>query len=415
MTTSAEARTTETPLRRNWRFQTLWVGSTGSFLGMEAADVGYPLVILAMTGSPAQAGLFGFVQTVATLLLGLPAGRLVDRFDRRRLLLLAEGGRMLAVAGVAVALAMGRLTMPHLLATAAVLGAGASLSGPARMLVVRAIVPPSQLTAALTQDEVRTNIATLLGAPLGGLLFGVRQFLPFALSAVTLLLSWLAVLIVRVPVPPGAADEDRGEADDREAGWTAGVRLLLGHPVLRAATLVVMTLNTVGAPLLLITIVVLQRQDVPPWQTGVALSGLAIGGLLGARLVRPLHRLPPGTVLVGVLMSQIPVFALLALPLGPWWVMALLVCSMLGVPALSVLLDVLIFRQVPDRRRGSVIVATATLAGVGAPVGTAVAGLLLQHLAPQAALLLVAAFLAVAGVYAGTRAELRAARWPEQR
>jgi MFS family permease len=395
------------PLRRNWRFQTLWVGSTGGFLGMEAADVGYPLAILAITGSPAQAGLFGFVQLLAMLLFGLPAGRIVDRYDRRRVLMLAEGMRLLAVASVAIVLAMQELSLTHLLVVAAILGGGASLSGPARMLVVRAVVPQEQLTAALTQEEVRNNLATLLGAPLGGLLFGVRQFLPFALSAVTFAISWIAVLIVRIP-PRDMSDEDSS------AGWLDGVRTLFGDPVLRTATLAVAALNTVGAPLMLITVVVLERQDIPSWQTGLALSGLAIGGLLGASLVRPLHRLRPGVVLLGVLASQVPVFALLAVPLGPWWVLVLLLCAMLGLPALSVLIDILIFRQVPDAQRGSVIAATSTIAGIGAPVGTATAGLLLQFAAPAHALLLIAALVAVTAACLATSSGLRRARWPEQ-
>ncbi|MET9340622.1 MFS transporter [Nonomuraea sp. NPDC003804] len=396
------------PLRRNWRFQALWIGSTTGFLGMEAADVGYPLVILAITGSPAHASLFGFVQLSALIMLGLPAGRIIDRRDRRRVLLLVEGVRFLAVTSAAVALAMQELTLAHLLIVAAILGGGGALSGPARMLIVREIVPPEQLTAALTQEEVRDNLATLLGAPLGGFLFGVRQFLPFALSAVTFAVSWIAVLIVRVPAK-GAAEESA------PSGWLDGVRMLFRDPVLRAATLVVAALNTVGAPLMLITIVVLRDQQIPPWQTGLALSGLAVGGLLGAPLVRPLHGLRPGIVLLGVLLSQVPVFALLAVPLGPWWVFALLLWAMLGLPALGVLIDVLIFRQVPDDRRGSVIAATTTIAGIGAPVGSAAAGLLLQFLAPSIALLLVAVVLALAGAYLASNPGLRQARWPEQR
>jgi hypothetical protein len=49
------------PLRRNLRFQTLWIGMTASTVGVSVADVAYPLIILAMTGSPALAGLFAAV------------------------------------------------------------------------------------------------------------------------------------------------------------------------------------------------------------------------------------------------------------------------------------------------------------------------------------------------------------------
>src|SRR5882757_7561900 len=93
--------------------------------------------------------------TLATLLAGLPAGQVVDRFDRRRILVLAEAVRMLAAASVAMALAQHRLTLVHLLVVAAVLGASLPFGGTARLLLVRAVVPSEQLTAALTQEQVR--------------------------------------------------------------------------------------------------------------------------------------------------------------------------------------------------------------------------------------------------------------------
>src|SRR5579862_3576692 len=60
------------PLRRNLRFQTLWIGMTASTVGVSVADVAYPLIILAMTGSPALAGLFAAVQAVGMLAAGRP-------------------------------------------------------------------------------------------------------------------------------------------------------------------------------------------------------------------------------------------------------------------------------------------------------------------------------------------------------
>jgi len=174
-----------------------------------------------------------------------------------------------------------------------------------------------------------------------------------------------------------------------------------------------MMLNTAGAPLVLITMVILQQQDTASWKVGVALSGLALGGLAGAPLVSPLHRrLRPGTLLVAVLLMQVPVFIALAVSLGPWWVMAVLFFGMLGVPALSVLIDVLIFRQVADRLHGRVIAAASTLFGIGAPLGAAGAGLLLQFLTASVAMLILAAMLAAAGIYAATRPKLREATWP---
>ena len=143
------------------------------------------------------------------------------------------------------------------------------------------------------------------------------------------------------------------------------------------------------------------------------MAGLALGGLAGAALVGPLHRrLRPGVLLVGVVVMQVPVFAALVLPFGPWWVMAVLGIAMLGVPALGVLIDVLVFRGVPDDRLGRVIAAASMLFGLGGPLGAVGAGLMLQYLSVSTTMLVFAAMLAVTGGYAASRKHLREAPWP---
>ena len=66
---------------------------------------------------------------------------------------------------------------------------------------------------------------------------------------------------------------------------------------------------------------------------------------------------------------QVPVFALMAAVPGPWWMAGLLFASMLGVPAIRVLLDVLILRQAPEQERGRTVAAVMTLMGAGVPAG----------------------------------------------
>src|SRR5438067_1390786 len=101
--TMPETAAAPVPLRRNRNFNLLWGGSVAAMLGLTTADIAYPLVILAMTGSPLKAGLFATVQLVGTVLATLPIGQLMDRHDRRRMLLVSESVRLAAVAGVAAA------------------------------------------------------------------------------------------------------------------------------------------------------------------------------------------------------------------------------------------------------------------------------------------------------------------------
>jgi MFS family permease len=155
------------PLWRNLQFQTLWLGASTSTLGVSVADIAYPLTILAITRSPAIAGLFAAVQALGMLLAGLPAGVLADRYDSRTIVIWTESARAIVTGTVAVSLIMGYRSLPVLFAAAVLLGIGQAVKGSAQMLL-RSVVPAGQLTQALTQDEVRMNGAALAGPALGG-------------------------------------------------------------------------------------------------------------------------------------------------------------------------------------------------------------------------------------------------------
>jgi MFS family permease len=428
-----------TPLWRNLQFQTLWLGSAASSLGVSVADVAYPLVILALTGSPAKAGLFAAVLTIGMLAGALPAGQLADRHDRRAVVIAAELARAAVTAAVAISLIVGWLSLPLLLGAAVLLGVGQAVTGAARLPLVRAVVSDSQLTSALVQDEVRQNGAALAGPPLAGWLDGLRMLshaIPLLSTAAAFALSMLAAVAMKVmpdgaPRPTAAPAEaatgsghvtETGQpasgapapaARGSESDMLAGIRALWRAPVLRAAMLLIMIVNMTGVGLDLAVIVILREQHVPSGAIGLALGAGAIGGLAGAPLVTVLHRLRPGILLLSMGLMCVPVFALLALPFGPWWVAGLLFIAMLGVPALRVLVDVLVIRQTPDEQRGRIVAAVMMLIGVGMPAGMAGTGLLLQWLPAQGAMLVLVAVLALGVGYCATKRELWQAGWPQ--
>jgi MFS family permease len=414
------------PLWRNLQFQTLWIGTSASTLGVSVTDFAYPLTVLAITGSPALAGLFAAVQAIGMLLAGLPAGMLADRSDSRTIVIWTEAGRAAVTAVVAVALITGRLSLAVLFAAAALLGIGQAVKGAAQTLLLRSVVPTEQLTQALTQDEVRMNGAALAGPALGGALYAVRALahaVPFLFTAGSFLAALAGAALMKFV--PGAPQGPAGQAaprtpDEPSAGaagagsMLAGVRTLWGQPVLRAATLLIMFVNTIGAGFELIIIVILRHQAVPASAIGLALGLGAAGGLAGAPLVKVLHRLRPGVLLLAMCVLDAAILALLAVPFGPWWVAGLTFTVMLGLPAIRVLVDILVIRQAPPEQRGRVVAALMTLIGLGMPAGVAGCGLLLQYLPAQAAMLTLASAQAAGVAYCSTRRELRQARWPGQ-
>ncbi|MER8099685.1 MFS transporter, partial [Kitasatospora sp. NPDC094016] len=441
---TAEEATESTPLvplRRNLRFQALWAGQAAATLGMRVGDTAFPLLVLALTGSSTAAGAFGAVQMVATLLLGVHGGVVADRLDRRRVLIASDAARLVVTATVPLAMAFDRLTLAHLLLVAAAVGATIAYSGPIRLLALRSVVAPEQLPQALAQDEARMTGAALAGPPLAGFLYGLGSAVPFLGTALASLLALVAALVVRFPGRPADAQPDRetatppnrptdaqpsGETDarpDREPGGAkpapesggalAGFRLLAASPLLRSALAVLLVVNLAGTALMLPVMVLLRNGGTGSAGIGLALAGEAVGALAGTVLVSRLHRLAgPGVLLLVVAWTAVPVTLAPLLPGGVATVFAALFVVGIGVPALRVMLDLLVFRQVPDALRGRVIAATMTLLTAGMPAGTLGSGLLLDHLSPAVALASISVLLAAALLPATVSRTLRRAAWP---
>ncbi len=105
-------------LSANRNFTLLWVGDALSEVGSQATSVAMPLLVLALTGSPAKAGLVGLARSLAYPLTPLPAGVLVDRWDRRRVMIVCAVGRAVAMGSPVVMLAISRPPLWQIMAVA---------------------------------------------------------------------------------------------------------------------------------------------------------------------------------------------------------------------------------------------------------------------------------------------------------
>jgi hypothetical protein len=189
------------------------------------------------------------------------------------------------------------------------------------------VVPSDHLTAALTRDEIRTAGAMLAGPPLGSLLFSLSRALPFLAVAGSFLISTLTAMMIRIPPTPTRSAPETAPPGDYLARMFAGITAVWADVTLRGAVLLVAAINTAGAPLILIVVVLLHQQDTAAWLIGVVTAALALGGIAGAALIKPMHRLRPGVILLLLGAVEAALFALLALPFGPAWAAALMFCA----------------------------------------------------------------------------------------
>src|SRR5215211_2580158 len=97
------------PLRQNRDFMLLQIGQLLSNAGTQLTTIGYPLLVLAQTGSSAKAGIASFARLLPLALFALPAGLAADRWSRKRLMIGADGVRVLAVGGLAATILLDRI------------------------------------------------------------------------------------------------------------------------------------------------------------------------------------------------------------------------------------------------------------------------------------------------------------------
>src|SRR6266705_27890 len=109
-------------LWRNRDYMLLWSGQLVSNIGTQVSQLAFPLLILALTQSPALAGIAAALRALPYLIFSLPAGALIDRWDRKLVMIVCDVGRALSMASIPFALAIGQLTVLQLFIVSAIEG-----------------------------------------------------------------------------------------------------------------------------------------------------------------------------------------------------------------------------------------------------------------------------------------------------
>jgi MFS family permease len=149
------------PLSRNRNYHLLWGSQALTEFGINASTIALPLLVLALTGSPAATGLVLGTSAAAQLLVGLPAGALVDRWNHKKVMLCCEAGQAIAAASLVVALLLGVANVAYIVIVAAVVGLCTALFEPAEDACLPNLVPDEQLSTAVAMNYARGHLAQL--------------------------------------------------------------------------------------------------------------------------------------------------------------------------------------------------------------------------------------------------------------
>lgn len=389
----------------NRNFTLLWVGDVLSELGSQATTVAMPLLVLALTGSPAKAGIVGFARSLAYPLTPLPAGVLVDRFDRRQLMILCAAGRGVAMGSVVLMLALGRPSLVQLLVVAFVNSMLWSVSLIAERGLLPAVVPANALPDVVALNEAREAAAMVGGPPVGGALFGIGRALPFVADTASFLAAAVAVFGVRVAPggEPRAVPHERATQAIRE-----GISWLWRAPFLRAGSLLYAAANVTLSSVELLAVLIARQHGASSAAIGAAFAIIGAGGLASAALARPLRRrlTPRWSVLCE------PWFAVVFVPLLLLCHSALPIGGVVAIMFLPVALSssVVVGHRLtltPDRLRGRVQASASFIAGSIGWTGPLVVGVLFQEAGATVTVLALAAWTLAVAVAATLSSGLR--------
>lgn len=389
-------------LARNRDFTILWLGETVNELGSRMSLFVLPLVAYLVSDSALVTAWVEAAHLIGIAAVLLPAGVLADRVDRRVLMMASSGLGALLYASLAVAGALGQITIPHLSVVGLLTGVCTGTFAPAQIAAIKTVVAAEDLPTALSQNQARQHVARLSGGPLGGALLAVTRWLPFAFDALTFAVSFLSLTRIRTDL---SAPPVTGPRPRMRAQLVEGVRFVLARPFFRVlmtwASLVNLTTNAVAFVLLLRMI----DAGYHPAQIGLVETAAGIGGIAGA-LAAPyvIQRMRTGHLTVLVAWA-------VALPLVPtiWTSSPLLIglCTFFFLfmnPIGNAGISAYRLSITPDDLQGRVSSASQFLAVSIMPLAPVVGGLLFEaYGAAWAVALLLVATAALALLVTGSR------------
>jgi uncharacterized protein YbdZ (MbtH family)/MFS family permease len=375
------------PLSRNRSYRLLWTSQALSEFGLNASTIAFPLLALAVTGSATASGLVLGASAAAQLLVGLPAGALVDRWNRKRVMLACEAAQAVAAATLVAALLWGTATVPHMVAVAAVFGVCAALFEPAEEASLPNLVPVEQLSTAVALNSARSYLGHLSGTAAGGFLFALGRFVPFAADVLTHAAAFVTLSFVRMP-PRAVSPAPAGQLGREIA---TGLRWVWQHRHIRITALCAVVLNLFFSAFYIIVIVLAQGRGVPAGQIGVMAALLGVGGIAGALLAPYLTRVVSPYLSIAGVFWALTLLTPVAIFVHNGYLMGGLFAAMALLPPTA---NTTIMTQqlllTPDELRGRLSAVLGLALGVAATVGPVLGGVLAQRLSGSHAVLLCA-------------------------
>ncbi len=399
--TVSDERASETPTRLPRAFGALWASMAVSSIGDGALTAAMPLLAAYLTRDPLGVAVVSVATSLPWFLVGVFAGAWVDRLPRRAVMVVADVVRAVALVALVVLIALGLASIPALAVLAFLLTSGQVFFDAAAQAALPQVLGRDAAVLGKANGRLfatQTIGATLAGPPIGGAVFGVAPWAPFAIDAASFAASaGLVAGVPRAPAPEGGDRLSIRESIREGFAYLLHSRRLLTLSV--ALTAFNVAFNLADATLVLYAQEYLGVTDGP---FGVLLASMSAGAVIvGAGASRLLKLLGVGGAVVVAGLAQAIAWAALAGASSVW--VAGIALAFAGASSTLVTVAVVSERQatVPDHLLGRVTSAFRLIGNGFAPLGGVAGGLVASSAGLRAPMLLAAAGLPIAFVLIG--------------
>ncbi len=269
------------PVKRRslWRNQDYvsWLAAdTSDQLGSAMRTFSFTMVAFAVTNDSSQAGLVTTVGAVILVLCQIPGGVIVDRFDRKKIMLVSTSTRALIMFGAVIAWLLGFVNIWMLLITSILTSINAGLFWSATNSALKQIVDPEDFAKANSANQSRDAVINMASGPLSGFLMNFYLFLPFLANGILSLIGAGLVTRIKRDLRPVFVDGKR-ESKSFWHEFVDGLRFIKTNNALFIMVIAVALLNFAGQTMVSAVLLGLQKDSVPFWAIGVITAIPSIG------------------------------------------------------------------------------------------------------------------------------------------
>jgi DHA3 family macrolide efflux protein-like MFS transporter len=368
----------------------IWTGQAFSLVGSQLVQFALVWWLTKTTGSATVLAFATMMALFPQIVLGPIAGALVDRWNRRRVLIVADGGIALATLLLAALYALGLVEVWHIYTLMLVRAAGSAFHWPAMQASTTLLVPERHLSRIAGLNQTIAGLANIGAPPLGALLL---ELLPMqgilAIDVVTAIIAIAPLLFISIPQPELEEDStDDGVVASVLRDVKGGFRFVWGWRGMTLIIVIAMLLNLVGTPALsLLPIMVTDHFRggaaeyawlESGWGVGMVLGGLTLGVWGG-------FKRRTTTAMLALAVQGVAIFATGLVP-DNGFPLALTTIFFVGFlnPIINGCLVAILQVAVPPAMQGRVLTLVRGGALAMTPVGLAVAGPLADALSVQA-------------------------------